>query len=185
MQKRVVHILLTVLVFSYILFEELFWETIAKPIYEYIHALKLLQKLEAKIQHYPPWVLLLLFLSIFIVVELVGLFAGVLAIQGNVFVAALLYLSKIPVAAFAFWLFRVSKNKLMQISWFRTSYNFTMEKIEWLKHTDVYLAVKAKTTKIKEEIKRLKAKYLPKGELKRRAKRIYVQLKKIFRKDVS
>ena len=113
MQKRLVHILLTVLVFGYILFEELFWETIAKPIYKYIHGLKLLQKIETKIQHLPPWLLLLLFLSIFIVVEFVGLVAGVLAIQGNVLIATLLYLSKIPVAAFAFWLFRVSKSKLM------------------------------------------------------------------------
>jgi hypothetical protein len=185
MQKRLVHILLTVLVFGYILFEELFWETIAKPIYKYIHGLKLLQKIETKIQHLPPWLLLLLFLSIFIVVEFVGLVAGVLAIQGNVLIATLLYLSKIPVAAFAFWLFRVSKNKLIQINWFHTAYNFTMKKIEWLKNTDVYLTVKEKAANFKIYIKEFKATYLPKGELKRRAKRIYIQLKKIFKKDIS
>ena len=185
MKQKLVHILLTVLVFTYIIFEELVWETIAKPIYEYIHSLKLLQKIEAKIHHLHPWILLILFLSIFIVVEAVGLFAGVLALQGNVILAGLLYLSKIPVAAFAFWLFRISQDKLLSIGWFNTVYNFIMEKIEWLKNTDVYHTIKEKSAKIKIYIKQFKAKYLPKGELKKRARRIYIQLKKIFKKDIS
>ena len=185
MKQRLVHLLLTVLVFTYIVFEELFWETIARPIYEYIHTRKILQKIEKQITHLHPWLLLTLFLSIFIVVEVVGIFAGILALQGNVVVAGLLYLSKIPVAAFAFWLFRISQNKLLSIGWFRYTYNFIMKQIDRLKNTDVYHAVKEKSAAIKDRIKALKRKYLPKGEFRKRIKRIYLQLKKIFKKDVS
>jgi len=185
MKQRLVHLLLTVLVFTYIVFEELFWETIARPVYEYIHTRKILQKLEKQLAHLHPWLLLLLFLSIFIAVEIVGIVAGVLALQGNVVVAALLYLSKIPVAAFAFWLFRISQNKLLTIGWFRYTYHFVMKQIDRLKNTDVYRTVKEKATAIKHRFKALKRKYLPKGEFRKRIKRIYLQLKKIFKKDAS
>ena len=185
MKQRLVHILLTVLVFSYILFEELIWETIAKPVYDYLHRLRLLQKLEHTIDRFPAWVVLVLFLALFIAVEGVGLLAGVLALQGNIIVASLLYLSKIPFAAFAFWLFRISKEKLLTIDWFRSAYAFTMRQIEKIKASEIYRNIKLYTARIKHNIKEFKEKYLPKGELRRRAKRIYVQLKKIFRKDIS
>ncbi len=185
MRNRLVHLLLTVLVFTYIIFEELFWETLAKPVYDYIHALKLLQKLEATIHRLHPWLLLAIFLAIFIVVEVVGLLAGVLALSGNVVLAALLYISKIPVAAFAFWLFRVSQDKLLTIGWFNTAYHFTMRQIDQLKASEIYRSVKAKSAQIKARVQSFKARYLPRGELKRRIRRIYTQLKKIFRKDAS
>ncbi len=185
MKQRLVHIFLTVLVFVYILFEELVWETIAKPVFDYLHRLRLLQKLEHVINRFPAWIVLLLFLTLFIAVEGIGLLAGVLALQGNIIVASLLYISKIPFAAFAFWLFRISKQKLLGIGWFRYTYDFMMRQIDKIKASEIYRNIKVQTTRIKRKIKEFKAKYLPKGELKRRAKRIYVQLKKIFRKDIS
>ena len=185
MQKRAVHILLTVLVFFYIIFEELVWETIARPIYDYIHSLKLLRKIEKQIHHLHPWLLLGIFLLIFASVELLGIMAGVLLVQGNIVLATLMYITKIPIAAFAFWLFRVSQDKLLSIGWFSYAYGYVMEKIEWIKESDIYHAVKARISQIKERIRIWKATYLPKGELKRRVKRIYLQLKKIFRKDLS
>jgi len=60
-----------------------------------------------------------------------------------------------------------------------------MDRIDWLKSTDVYHTVKQKTAHIKHLIKTFKATYLPRGELKKRIKRIYLQLKKIFKKDTS
>jgi len=185
MQKRVLHVTLTILVFIYIVFEELVWESIAKPIYDYIHSLKILKKVELKLKQLPASLLLLTFLSIFIAVESVGLLAGVMLVKGHVYSAVTLYSAKIPIAAFAFWMFRVTKTKLMTISWFAKSYHFSMAQIEKIKQCETYKEIKAKTHMLKQKATQLKAKYLPKGELKRRAKRIYVQLKKIFRKDIS
>ena len=45
-KNRFILLLQLFLVMIYIIFEELIWEGIAKPIYETIHALKILQKLE-------------------------------------------------------------------------------------------------------------------------------------------
>lgn len=185
MKKRLGHFLLTILVFSYIVFEEIFWETLAKPVYDYIHSLKILQKIEVTVHKLHPWILLAIFLAIFIVVEIVGILAGVLALSGNVILAAMLYIMKIPVAAFAFWLFRVSQDKLLTINWFNYAYSWLMEQIDKLKASEIYQNVKRKTAYIKVRIKIWKITYLPKGELKKRIRRIYTSLKKIIRKDAS
>jgi membrane-bound ClpP family serine protease len=183
MQKRLVHFLLTLLVFFYIIFEEIFWETLAKPVYDFIHELKILQKIEAYTHKLHPWILLAIFLVIFIVVELVGILAGVLALSGNIVTAVILYGMKIPVAAFAFWLFRVSQDKLLTIGWFNYAYSFLMRQIDRLKESEIYQSIKQKSAYIKERIKVWKIRYLPKGELKKRIKRIYIALKKIIKKD--
>ncbi len=185
MQQRLIHLLLTVGVFVYILFEEIVWETIARPIYDYIHSLRLLQKIEARVHRLPAWVLLALFLVIFIKVELLGLLAGWMLVKGHAFTAVTLYATKVPIAAFAFWLFRISKDKLLTIGWFKTSYTFVMRQIDRIKSSEIYRQIKTKTAAIKARIKQFKATYLPKGELKRRARRIYLHLKKLFKKDLS
>ncbi len=179
--KKITHFGLVTLVFIYIIFEEIFWETIAKPVYTYIHSLKLLQKLEVKVHTLPPWLLLIAFLVLFINVELMGLIAGAMIIQGKIILATSLYISKIPITAFAFWLFRVSKDKLMTFGWFKTAYNYTMRKIDQIKNSEIYQTIKAKVAKIKISIKAWKEKYLPKGELKAKIQKIYARIKKIFK----
>ncbi len=182
MKDKVLHFALSVLVFTYIVFEEIIWEMIAKPIYLYLHSLRILQKIEQKVQLLKPWMLLTIFLIIFIKVELLGILAGILFLKGNILTATTLYLAKIPVAAFAFWLFRVTREKLMSIEWFKKSFDFIMQKIDRLKHTKIYIDIKYKSNQIKLKIKELKRKYFPKGEIKRKVKKIYIQFKKIFQK---
>ena len=185
MRKRLIHLLLTVAIFFYILFEELIWETIARPLYTYIHSLELLQKLQQRLSRFPAWVLLILFLFIFAQVEVVGLLSALMLFNGYPFIAVMLYLAKIPVAAFAFWLFRISEERLLTIKWFAKCYDFVMEKIAWIQETEIYRHIKTRAALLKEQIKQWKARYFPKGELKRKIKRIYLQLKKVFKKDQS
>ncbi len=182
MKSKLLNVALSLIVFTYIVFEELIWESIAKPIYNYLHSLEILRKLEHKIHSLKPWMLLSLFLVIFIKVELLGILAGIALLKGNILTATALYIAKVPVAAFAFWLFRVGKDKLLGIKWFKKSYDFTMKKIDALKETSVYIGIKKKTSKIKRKLKELKRIYLPKGEFKKRVKKIYIRLKKIFKK---
>ncbi len=182
MKDKVLHFALSVLVFTYIIFEEIVWEMIAKPIYLYLHSLQILQKIEQKVHSLKPWMLLTIFLIIFIKVELLGILAGILLLKGSVITATTLYLAKIPIAAFAFWLFRISRDKLLSINWFKVSYDYIMKKIQQLKETQVYINIKYKSNQIKLQIKKLKQKYFPKGEMKRKIKKIYIQFKKIFQK---
>ncbi len=177
--RKLGHIALTFLVFAYIIFEELVWETIAKPIYEFIHSLKILQKVELLIHKLHRLVLLIVFLILFIQVELLGFVAVALLAKGQVYSGVLLYMGKIPIGAFTFWLFRISKDKLMTFSWFKATYDFIMNLIDKIKASQIYQDIKSKTKFIKSYIK---TNFLQEGgSIKRKIKNIYQSIKQIFK----
>ena len=134
----------------YIVLEELVWEKIAGPIYAYIHSLKILQKAEESIYKLNRHALLVLFLALFTQVELLGIFALKLIATGKILAGTMLYAGKIPVAAFTFWLFRISKVKLMSFYWFKQAYDGTMAIIELIKSSAIYRRVAARLKAVKE-----------------------------------
>jgi len=161
--KRLKSLLQLILVIIYIIFEELIWEGIAKPIYETIHALKILQKIETKLQHVNASVILVIFVVLLTIVEAFGIYAGMLFVSGQVTLGLALYISKIPIAAFTFWLFRVTEDKLMQFGWFKWVYDWIMKAIDWLKSCEMYIKTMERLKQIKKSIKaymiRFKEKY--------------------------
>ncbi len=186
MVARITHRLLSLLqlllVLLYILFEELIWEGIAKPIYERVHALKILQKIEMKLQQTHAVVILLLFIVLLVTVEAFGIYAGMLFVGGHIVLGLGLYLTKIPIAAFTFWLFRVSEAKLMQFGWFRWLYERVMALIAWLKGLDIYQETMVKLKQIKAKLKgwivEIKARYFKEeSPFVARLKRHYKTLK--------
>jgi hypothetical protein len=97
--------------------------------------------------------LLGVFLVLFVQVELLGLFALQLIGTGKVAAGTLLYAGKIPVAAFTFWLFRVSKEKLMTFGWFKRSYELIMLIIEKIKHSAIHQRIAARLKQVKAWLK--------------------------------
>ena len=143
-------IVLGILVTIYIVLEELVWETIAEPIYTFIHGLSILQKTEEFINKLNRHVLLVLFLTLFTQVELLGIFALKLIGTGKVIAGATLYAGKIPVAAFTFWLFRLSKEKLMTFGWFKQAYDLVITIMEKIKSSAIYQRISARIKAVKE-----------------------------------
>jgi len=166
-KNRLTSLLQLILVIIYIIFEELIWEGIAKPIYEFVHSLKILQKVEVKLHSVNASVILVIFVLLLGVVEALGIYAGILFVSGQVVLGMTLYISKIPIAAFTFWVFRITEDKLMQFGWFKWIYDWIMKGIDWLKSREIYIetmerlaAVKAS---VKKSLKALKEKYFSKG----------------------
>jgi hypothetical protein len=152
--QRLLLVLQFTLVFLFILFEEIIWEGIAKPIYEKIESLHITQKVERSIQHTNRYLLLLIFTVILLVVEGAGIFAGILFVNGYILFGLLLYIAKIPIAAFTFWLFKVSKDKLLSFGWFAWLYRKTMNGLAWLKELEIYKSTIAMMLQFKEKIKK-------------------------------
>ena len=182
-KNRLISLLQLLLVITYIIFEELIWEGIAKPIYEAIHALKILQKVEAKLESVNPSVILVIFVVLFVIVEAFGIYAGMLFVSGQVLLGLALYISKIPIAAFTFWLFRVTEDKLMQFGWFKWLYDWIMKAIDWLKACEMYKKTIERLVQVKMSIKALKEKYFA-GESPfiEKIKQIYNTVKASLRK---
>ena len=81
----------------YIVLEELIWENIAEPIYTLIHGLSILHRSRGVYwNELNRHVLLVLFLTLFIQVELLGIFALQMIGTGNVIAGTALYTRKIP-----------------------------------------------------------------------------------------
>ncbi|MFC2057877.1 hypothetical protein ACFLR6_02955, partial [Campylobacterota bacterium] len=156
---------------------------IAKPIYEAIHALKILQKIEAKLESVNPSMILVIFVVLLTVVEAFGIYAGMLFVSGQVLLGLALYISKIPIAAFTFWLFRVTEEKLMQFGWFKWLYDLIMKAIDWIKSSEIHQKTIEYLVEIKTYIKFLKEKYFTnKSPFMEKMKRLYKTLKESLRK---
>ena len=181
-KHRFISLLQLLLVMTYIIFEELIWEGIAKPIYEAIHALKVLQKIEAKLETVNPSVILVIFVILLTIVEVFGIYAGMLFVSGQMTLGLVLYLSKIPIAAFTFWLFSVTEEKLMQFGWFKWMYDWIMRAIHWIKSSEIHQKTIAYLVQIKTYIKALKEKYLAgKSPFIEKMKQLYKRLKALLK----
>ena len=150
---RVLLVFQFILVFLFILFEEIIWEGIAKPIYEKIESLHIIQKLESKIQHTHRYVILAIFSTLLLAVEAAGLLAGVFFVQGQMLLGLALYVAKIPIAAFVFWLFKAGKEKLLSFVWFNWCYEKLMAGLDWLKERKAYKDMIAYMAVLKVKIK--------------------------------
>ena len=168
-KNRLTSLLQLILVIIYIIFEELIWEGIAKPIYEFIHSLKILQKVEVKLHGMNASLILVIFVLLFGLVEALGIYAGILFVSGQALLGISLYLSKIPIAAFTFWIFRITEDKLMQFGWFKWIYDWIMKGIDWLKSREIYIQTMERLATVKASIKRslkaMKEKYFSKESL--------------------
>ncbi len=151
--KRITHFFLTVIVLVYILFEEIVWERLAEPIVTTIRSLKILQRLALTLRRIDSRIILVIFVAIFGVVELLGIYAGILFVQGSVITAILLYALKIPIAAFTFWLFEQSKDRLLKFKWFAKVYHAIIHLIDRIKASEIYREIKAKSQRIKSYLK--------------------------------
>ena len=180
MIKKIINIFLTFLVFIYIIFEELIWDRLAKPIFSYISDLELFRNLEPKILSLNSYLILFIFLIPFIVVELLGVYAGILFVSGKILFGILLYLSKIPIAVVIFWFFNITKDILLQFRWLNFIYKNLILIIDKIKNSKIYLMIQDKTSMIKDEIK--KRFFISKIGLDEKIVEIYKLLKDKFNK---
>ena len=151
--QRLLIIIEFILVLLFILFEEIVWEGLAKPIYDKISSFRILLRFEKIVNISNRYIVLLSFLTLLVGVEGVGLLAGLFFVQGKVLLGSILYIAKIPIAGFTFWLFSISKPKLLSFDWFAWAYEKLINGIDWLKATDIYKTTITTTKDMKQKIK--------------------------------
>ncbi len=170
----------SILVIGYILFEELIWNIFAKPIYQYFKNLIALDSLKKIFIGMNRHLLLSIFIFIFAITEILGFLAGFCFINGYILTGVIVYTSKIPIAAFTFWLFDLTKEKLMTFNWLKNSYQYLMGIIDKFTHTSIYINIKVRTHSIKSKIKSLAHKYLEGEGLVVSIKHHYLMIKPHF-----
>jgi hypothetical protein len=152
-KKFVAKTLESILVIGYILFEELVWNIFAKPIYSYIKSLVVLEPLKQTFLTMHRYLLLTVFIVILALAEVMGLLAGLCFLEGYFISGILVYILKIPVAAFTFWLFDLTKAQLMTFAWLKTAYEWIMRMIDKLLNSAIHVYIRSKIIKIREKMR--------------------------------
>ena len=163
--QRLLIVIQFILVFIFILFEEVIWEGLAQPIYRKIESLHITQKIEMLLNSFNSKIILIIFLLLLLGVEGAGILAGFFFVQGQILLGLFLYIAKIPIAGFTFWMFKVSKPKLLRFGWFKWAYEKLISGIDWLKETDIYKRSREMVSKIKLKFLDIKQKYFTKDSL--------------------
>ncbi len=149
----------SILVVGYILFEELIWNVFAKPIYQYIKGLVVLESLKKTCLGMNRHLLLGVFIFILGIAEAMGFLSGFFVINGHIFSGIFVYALKIPVAAFTFWLFDLTKDKLMTFHWLKTAYEYIMSWIDRFINSPIHIYIKARIVALRAKMKQLSLKY--------------------------
>jgi len=182
-KHKLISLFQLILVLIYIIFEELIWEGISKPIYVYIHSLKILEKVESRLHSVNAYVILVLFIVLLAMVEALGIYAGLLFVSGKVWHGLTLYLTKVPIAAFTFWMFRITEDKLMTFGWFKWLYEKLLAGIDWLKATEMYKRTMQRLYDVKVKLKVWKEKFFEtESRFVKRLKSMYNKIKSTLEK---
>ena len=155
----VAKILESILVVGYILFEELIWNVFAKPIFQYFKGLALLDSLKQTFLGMNRYLLLSVFIVIFLITEVMGFYSGYCFVNGSLLVGLTVYVLKIPIAAFTFWLFDLTKDTLMTFSWLKSAYDYIMGLIKKMVESSIAIYIKKQIGSVKEKLKALIVKY--------------------------
>ena len=156
LKSTFISIIQWIIVLIYIIFEQLIWEIFVEPIVGIIKQFAPLKKFALWIDKRHKYMVLSIFIFLFILVEILGIYAGVSLISGQIALALILYLTKLPVATFTFWLFGISKKKLLTFTWFARIYFFIMHIIDNIKSFHVYIEAKRKIIAFKAYINTLR-----------------------------
>lgn len=130
--RRTGRFIFIVLASLWIMLEEWVWDTIM-AVMEIVGRLKLVNRFENLLARQNPYVLLSLFLFPFFIMIPAKIYGLYLVAEGKTLRGILIFvLAKGFITAFVTRLFFVSKDKLMQIKSFATSYYWAKEKKDWL-----------------------------------------------------
>ena len=149
----------SILVIGYILFEELIWNIFAKPIFSYFKSLVALESLKKIFLGMNRYLLLSVFILILAITEALGFLAGFFFINGDFIIGIFVYASKIPIAAFTFWLFDLTKDQLMTFGWLKTTYQYTMGLIDKFVNSPIHVFIKTRINVIRAKVKLQMKKY--------------------------
>ncbi len=170
----------SILVIGYILFEELIWDVFAKPVYQYFKKLIVFDSLKKTFLGMNRHLLLFSFIFILAIVEFLGFFSAFCIVNGYFFSGIIVYASKIPIAAFTFWLFELTKEKLMTFHWLKVSYRYIMNLIDKYVNSDIHVYLKTRIIRLKTQLKQLKLKYFDKEGFLASVKKHYLAFKPHF-----
>jgi len=151
--RRIYFLIQISLILIYLLLEEVIWDNIAEPIVLYFKSLKIAKRVELFLKKQNRYTVLVIFLSMFVIAEGLGLLSPVFVAKGLAFMGIVLYGIKIILATFAFWIFNTQKDTLLSFEFIDYSYKKITYYLKKIKSSDLYLSTLLIIKKIKTYLK--------------------------------
>jgi len=151
--KKLLFLIQITLIVLYVTFEEFVWERFAKPLFRYLKYLKLFEKFEELLHQTNRYVILILFVISLAIGEGLGLLSPIIVLKGYPLLAIVVYIFKLIIAAFAFWVFNTQKESLLSFKIVAYLYEKVMLLVDWIQGTYVYQYTKRLLLKVKIAIK--------------------------------
>ncbi len=152
---------------------EIVWELGFKGITRRLERSKIALWTEQKIKQLPNWVVLILFGTPFIFMELIGIFSLAAFVSGHIWIGIGLYLFKVLFFIPVHFVLHAGKDQLMAIMWFQRRYDMITAILEWFKRSQSYVKVHNLSEMIKAYINAVKQLFV----------NTVVLLKKAFEQD--
>ncbi len=169
-----------ILITGFIIFEELIWNVLAQPVIEWLNHLIIFERLRQSFLCMNHYLLLTVFVLIFALTEYLGVLSGLTVVSGDVAQGVMIYLLKVPLAAFSFWLFELTKLTLLTFSWLNSTYEYLMYWKNIIIGTDIYQSLKSSISVTRNRIKLIEQKYLGEASLFESVKTQYILVKTFF-----
>ena len=135
---------------------EIVWELGFKGITRRLERSKMALWTEQKIKQLPNWMVLILFGTPFIFMELIGIFSLAAFVSGHIWVGIGLYLFKVLFFIPVHFVLHAGKDQLMAITWFRRRYDMITAILDWFKRSQSYVKVHNLSETIKAYINAVK-----------------------------
>ncbi len=169
-----------ILVAGFIIFEELIWNVLAQPIINRLNHLAVFERLRISFLQMNRHLLLTVFVLIFAVTEYLGILSGLTVVSGDVGLGVLIYLLKVPLAAFTFWLFELTQQTLMTFDWLRVTFDNLIVWKNAITGTSIYQSLKKSVSGVRGRIQQIKLKYIGEQSLLVSVKTQYTLVKTFF-----
>lgn len=153
MIRRIRNAALVLIILTYILFEELIWNTAVVPVIRYVSAFHLYRRFLEYIRLKAGRITVLFLFSVpFLIGEGIGVLSGILAAKLYLFSAVLLYACKIPLVVVALAILQNGKEKLLSFGWFALCYTWTIRQLDKLHNAPLYLQTLHIIRRIRERL---------------------------------
>jgi hypothetical protein len=150
-QNVLARIFIFVVAFLFFVIEELFWELTFKKFFAWLEIFSFMEKLKVKIVNLDKYYILVLFLTPFILMEVLGVIS-LIAFSYSIFLGFFLYISKLLLFIPVKFIFNVANEKLLDIEWFKIRYENMSSILIWIKITQSYVKVHNMFKSIKNSI---------------------------------
>ncbi len=155
MNNKIINFFKIILIIIYIILEEIIWNLFVVKIRAFVLKFNIVQKSKEIILKQNRYVVLMIFLLPFLIAESIDIISVIALAQGFIVLGVAIYILKIVIASFSFWIFSFAKDILTSFSWFNYSYKLISRAISYLNSTTIYKLTTAKIKEIKHKLKEI------------------------------